>query len=640
MDKACPPDLSRYNDQSLLITDRHGQWLQAYLSQDDKYRLAPSQNTLPKTYQQLLINYEDRDFYYHHGIDYSAIVRAFWQNIQAGRVVSGASTLSMQTAKLLTPRPRTLGSKIIEAFRAWQLERRFSKAAILQIYATLIPAGGNREGLTTASYYYFNKPPDKLSLAESAWLVALPQSPKRLSSDHAAGLAARNKVLQRARDYAVIADSDYQRAIATPLRLSPTPLPQLIPHLGIYERAKKTLPHATHITTALDKALQQALHNTLTAQRPQLPDKSNLAAAIIDNDSGQWLAYAGSADFFNTQRQGQIDMLMAVRSPGSTLKPFISLLAFDRLHYQPQTTIDDTPIIGSAYQPGNYYFMEKLKQHGLPLYLPAKAKPNLSIALGGVGIRGVDLLRLYRQLANCAYQGNSQLAGQRACWQVTAILQHSRDEQGRVYWGKEPVAFKTGTSYGWRDNWLFAYTRDYTIVLWRGRADGQFSEQRASAETLIPLLRQVIALLPNPPRRYQATFAPELTTTSQLPPRLRHVGNIPATNTPTVQPPSSARNPNRLAIIAPLSDSVIDYSPALSLTFHIRGGKPPFIYLLNQQIIAQTQNRQVYYADSTAGSYQLLVIDSDGNTDEIHFRLQNSYPVNQIPKRAALQPTP
>ncbi len=433
--------------------------------------------------------------------------------------------------------------------------------------------------------------------------MALPQSPKRLSSDHAAGLAARNKVLKRARDYAIIADSDYQRAISTPLRLSPTPLPQLIPHLGIYEQAKKTPPHATHITTALDKALQQALHNTLAAQRPQLPDNSNIAAAIMDNDSGQWLAYVGSADFFNTKRQGQIDMLMAVRSPGSTLKPFISLLAFDRLHYQPQTTIDDTPIIGSAYQPGNYdgqyqgritlaqalqrsrnvpavrllaaikpmYFMAKLKQHGLPLYLPAKAKPNLSMALGGVGIRGVDLLRLYRQLANCAYQDNSQLASQRACWQVTAILQHSRDGQGRVYWGKEPVAFKTGTSYGWRDNWLFAYTRNYTIVLWRGRADGQFSEQRASAETLIPLLRQVIALLPNPPRRYQAAFATELTTASQLPARLRHVGNSPATNTPTVQPPSSARNPNRLAIIAPLSDSVIDYSPALSLTFHIRG---------------------------------------------------------------------
>ncbi len=364
--------------------------------------------------------------------------------------------------------------------------------------------------------------------------MALPQSPKRLSSDHAAGLAARNKVLKRARDYAVIADSDYQRAISTPLRLSPTPLPQLIPHLGIYERAKKTPPHATHITTALDKALQQALHNTLAAQRSQLPDNSNIAAAIMDNNSGQWLAYVGSADFFNTERQGQIDMLMAV------------------LHYQPQTTIDDTPIIGSAYQPGNYdgqyqgritlaqalqrsrnvpavrllaaikpmYFMAKLKQHGLPLYLPAKAKPNLSMALGGVGIRGVDLLRLYRQLANCAYQGNSQLASQRACWQVTAILQHSRDGQGRVYWGKEPVAFKTGTSYGWRDNWLFAYTRDYTIVLWRGRADGQFSEQRASAETLIPLLRQVIALLPNPPRRYQAAFATELTTASQLPARL------------------------------------------------------------------------------------------------------------------------
>ncbi|PID66266.1 MAG: penicillin-binding protein 1C [Gammaproteobacteria bacterium] len=667
LDTAYPPDLSRYKDISTVVTDRHGQWLRVYLSRDDKRRIATRHQQLPKDYLSLLINYEDRHFYRHNGIDVAAIFRALWQNMQAGKTVSGASTLTMQTAKLLTPRPRTLNNKIIEAFRAWQLERRFTKAEILDMYVTLAPVGGNREGLTAAAHYYLNKPVAKLSLAESAWLVALPQSPGRLSRNDAAAISARNKVLKRALDHRLIDARRYRQALAEPLTITRTPFPLLAPHLSDYSLAKaqkqisqqnsqkansQAGPPAVpgQVTTSLDKTLQSGLHQVLAAQLPLQQHNANLAAAILHNGSGEWLAYVGSADFFAASRQGQVDMLSAVRSPGSTLKPFITLLAFDWLNYQPQTTIDDTPIT-AAYHPGNYdglyqgqmtladallrsrnvpavrllqkikpdYFVSHLQKHGLTLFFPKQGSANLSVALGGVGVRGDDLAKSYRRLANCAYGTGKKpaIADSNSCRQVTHILRQSQDGKGRVFFGREPLAFKTGTAYGWRDRWLFAYSKDYTIVLWSGRADGQFAERRASAEALIPVLRQVVGLLPHPPTAYQS-FKSANTSGKQLPPRLRHVSSSQREASLSTK----KQHHRELRIAAPLPGSTIDYRRQQALNLHVRDGSPPFIYLLNDRIFAQTADRQVTFQPTVSGSYHLLVIDSKGSSAESHFYLQ------------------
>ncbi len=723
LDKLYPPDLRRYEDVSTVVTDRRGQWLRVYLSSDDKYRIQTARADLPEDYLRLLINYEDKDFYTHNGIDVSAIFRALGQNLSSGRVVSGASTLSMQTARLLMPTPRTLRGKIRQAFRAWQLERRLSKNQILSIYATLAPVGGNREGLTAASYYYLNKPVDKLSLGESAWLVALTQSPEKLSHNKLLAKLARDKVLKRALDNGIIDTSHYRQALAEPLVITPTAFPFMAPHrvarakraaVARQQRLKTTSPQIsttptkttptktratkptpskitpskiTLIKTTLDSALQRGLQQVLSAQLPQQHAKANLAGAIMDNASGQWLAYVGSADFFNKDRQGQVDMLQAVRSPGSTLKPFITLFAFDWLHFQPQTTIDDTPMV-AGYQPSNYdgrydgritlaealrrsrnvpavrllrhiqpdYFAERLQRAGVKLYLPRGGKPNLSLALGGVGVRGAQLARLYRQLARCSFAdeatadetivnervadnpleksqlARSRLADSKACKQVTQILQHSGDGQGRLYFGREPVAFKTGTAYGWRDRWIFAYSKAYTIVLWSGRADGQFAEQRASAEALIPVLRQVLGLLPNPPARAPRLGLGQAIANQHLPPRLRHVASAAevasqherAGKTAAPRALAHAQALNALTISAPLDNAVIEWQAGMPLSFRVQGGKPPYIYLLNEHLLTQTPETYLKSPAPSAGSYHLLVIDAEGNSAATRFRLQPS----------------
>ncbi|MGR6982232.1 penicillin-binding protein 1C [Testudinibacter sp. P27/CKL/0425] len=650
LDRLFPLVTSRYQQHSLLITDRHGEWLRGYLSADQSWRMPLTNNQLPNDYLILLINYEDRRFYQHHGIDYRAIMRAAGQNLRQGQIVSGASTLTMQTARLLMPHSGGWRGKITEAFRAWQLERQFSKAEILQIYMQLAPMGGNLEGIASAAHYYFNKPADKLSLAEAAWLVSLPQSPHfyhPLRYPERA-TAARNRVLSRALDSALISQEQYQRAVAQAITIQPTAFPLIAPHFT--DQAKAKAADQAIITTSLDKGLQLKLEQLLKRSLPQRHQNSNLAAAILDNRSGDYLAYVASADFFSTARHGQVDMLQAVRSPGSALKPFITLFAFDWLNYQPTTLIQDTPIVDDAYQPNNYdggyqgeislasalvrsrnvpavrllrainpfRFSQHLQRHGLPLYLPKNAQPNLSLALGGVGVKGAELLQLYRTLANCSYAQApfGALATPSACWQVTEILQQTQDQNGRLFWGKEPVALKTGTSYGWRDQWLFAYTRDYSIVLWGGRADGKFATQRASAEDLIPLLRGVLGLLDNPPRQYAPPHYPLTIRSGKLPPRLQRV-ELPRNE-------STAASAQQIATQAPLSGSTLELAQIRDLNLQISGGNPPYLWFLNDHLIYQGNDQRYLLQHANPGSYRLVVIDADGNSAQSDFRLQRN----------------
>lgn len=674
LDYFFPLDLSRYRQTSVLITDRNGEWLRWYLSPDQTWRFPiikqSAQEQLPADYLKLLINYEDRRFYQHNGIDYHAIIRAMGQNISQGRIVSGASTLTMQTARLLMPHSRNWLGKIGELFRAWQLEQHFSKAEILQMYMQLAPMGGNLEGVHTASYYYFNKPADKLSLAESAWLVSLPQSPNLYNPIRypQRAKAARDQVLARALQAGLITQEQYQSAIAQAVTINPTAFPLIAPHFTDQTRANQNKTNENNqaiIKTSLYKPLQLELEKLLNRTLNERHENSNLAAAIMDNQSGDYLAYVGSADFFSQPRAGQMDMLQAIRSPGSTLKPFITLFAFDWLNYQPNTLIQDTPIIDDAYQPNNYdgyyqgeitlanalvrsrnvpavrllrainpfRFSSHLQRQGLQLYFPNNSQPNLAVALGGVGIKGVQLLNLYRTLANCGYNQNfsAALAAPSACWQVSEILQRSQDQNGRVFWGKEPVAFKTGTAYGWRDQWLFAYTKQYSIVLWGGRADGKFSSQRASAEELIPLLRKVLGLLPDPPRSYSPPVYPFAIRGSQLPARLQRVSEKEDKQQSAVNQLSSGLP---LSINSPLNSSMLEFTQARDLNLQISGGAPPYLWFLNDNLIYQGDSTRYLLPQAGSGSYRLVVVDNLGNSSESSFRIR----VSSVPSQLNAQP--
>ncbi len=623
LDLAYPPDLALCTDYAPTVYDRHGQMLHTWLTADGKRRLPPG--ALPVSYTALLLNYEDRRYYQHHGIDPVAVIRALGENLRGGGIRSGASTLTMQAARLIYRTPHTLSGKIHQTLRALQLEYHYDKAAILNCYASLAPMGGNIEGITAGAWHHFGKTPAELSIGETAWLIALPQNPNRLADPDRAR-AARNRVLDRALQKNLIDAETHHNASHEPLAPAPHPFPQHAPHYAALARSRG------ETTTTLDRDQQTRLETILAAALPTRPPRSNLAALILDNQSGETRAYLGSADYHDKTRLGANNLLTAIRSPGSTLKPYITLYAFDHYRLHPHTPIDDTPLAG-GYNPDNYdqkylgritlaealqrsrntpavrllerigpdTFATWLEQHGLHLTILHNSPPNLTIALGGVGIRATELADLYRQLANCTYRPEqpAPLASQRACLQTSQILQKIGDSGGVLKHGAEPVALKTGTAYGWRDLWAIAYSRDYTVLLWGGRADGGYNDQRASAEALIPLMRQIVAILPNPPRHYTAPQPAWETRENTV-----------------AAPPAPG-----LRITAPTSGATIQ-NRGQAITLQTDGGVPPYTWLANRQLLRQTHSPQTLWQPPGDGDYTLDVSDQNGNHARVQLRLE------------------
>lgn len=618
-DRYFPPDTTLADKHSISITDRHGEFLHVFLSPDEQWRL-PTE-TIPKDYQRLLLSYEDRKYFSHHGVDILAIFRAAKQNIQSQRIVSGASTISMQTARLLMPHPRSFRYKFIEMWQAWQLEQRYSKEELLELYTTLIPMGGNIQGIRTAALIYFNQPIEQLSLGQYAFLVALPQSPNRTLRNP---VLARNRVLARALSYHSISEQEYQRAIVEPLDIGYFPLPRLAPH---YVKQYRAQPYQHQ--SSLDRTWQHASETLLKNALKTLDAQSNLAALIVDNQSGEYRVYIGSAER-SEQRIGYVDYLQAIRSPGSTLKPFITLFAFDRLNYRADTIIADAPLTG-RYRPENYdgqylgnitlsealirsrnipavsllatlgadNFDTALKQAGLTLHYPKHGTANLSVALGGVGVRATELAEVYRKLALCS-RGKSTLASEQACVATTKILQKVQDQNGTITLGASPIAVKTGTAYGWRDWWVVAYNDDYTWLLWGGSADGNYSQRQASAETLYPIMRQLIALTPNPPR----TYVPLATT--QIQPLSPYLDKITDTQS--------------LKIVQPIDNSRIQYKEGLAIPLKVTGGQPPYTWMINRQQQLVTSASWQYPLPSS-GIYHITVIDQNKESMSIKIRV-------------------
>jgi penicillin-binding protein 1C len=531
---------------SPVIRDRKGEWMGAYLSCDDKWRIYPPSQAKLSDLEKIILFKEDKYFYYHPGFNPFAIVRATIQNLMRGEVHSGASTLTMQLARMLHRRERTISSKLLETFRAIQLELHYSKAEILNAYLSLLPYGGNLEGITAASKLYFDKDPDFLSLSQRVILSVIPNNPNRLS------IRKNPNELRSVRDYWLrqlwqhqqITRDEYQDALTEQVQIIPLQQRLAAPHFC--QRLKSLVNNKGEIISTLDLQLQhqaKAIGDS-HIRRWQLAGISQYAVLITKNDSGNVLAYLGSSNFDNKLGQGEVDGLRAVRSPGSALKPIAYSLAYDHGYITPASMLPDIPLDFGGYQPENfdkifhgkvsasfalahslnlpavyllekiglYHFLDKLVQLEFASIRKKRKQLGLSTILGGCGITAEELIQVYLSLANRGsgpklkyIASNSldtlpRLCSPEAAWMVTQDLtQHTRPDLPNGFQNGRDVphiAWKTGTSYGRRDAWSIGYNGDYTILVWFGNFDGTASPLLSGADVATPMLFDLFNMLP------------------------------------------------------------------------------------------------------------------------------------------------
>lgn len=493
-------------------------------------------------YLDALLTYEDRWFYRHPGVNPLALVRASWQNLTGARVVSGGSTLSMQVARLLDPHSRTFLGKLRQLWRTAQLEWHLSKDEILNLYLNRAPFGGTLQGVAAASWAYLGKSPAQLTYAEAALLAVLPQAPSRLRPDRHPLRAqqARDKVLRRLGEFQVWPQSAVDEALQEPLLLAPRLEPSLAPLLARRLNRPDSPPL---IRTTLDATLQRRLEDLLLGWRARLPEYTSAAILVVEEESMAVRAYLGSVDINDAKRFGHVDMISALRSPGSTLKPFLYGMALDDGLIHSESLLQDVPRRYGDYRPGNFSmgftgavpastalssslnlpavqlleaygpkrFAAQMRVGGMPLALPALAEPNLALILGGAGSRLEDLVSGYSAFARGGKSATLRLQpddGLRerpllspgAAWIVRRILsgQARPDRDPRAELVQRPVlAWKTGTSYGFRDAWAIGVGPRYLIGVWIGRPDGTPVPGQFGLASAAPLMLQVHDLLTN-----------------------------------------------------------------------------------------------------------------------------------------------
>ena len=543
LDLAFPPPLPQRRDTSTLVVARDGTPLRAFADRDGVWRYPATPESVSPLYLQALLNYEDRWFWRHPGINPWALLRAGGQWLGSGRIVSGGSTLTMQVARILDPHTRTPWGKLKQLLRALQLEAHLHKRQILQLYLERAPFGGTIEGVEAASWAYLGKPAARLSQAEAALLAVLPQSPSRLRPDRhpEAARAARDKVLARMAALGV-----WDAETVAEARVEPVVARSLQPPLSaalLAERLRQAQPRAARILSSIDPELQRTLEERVSAYFSQLPERTSAALLVVDNASMQARAYVGSVQFGDKARLGHVDMVQAWRSPGSTLKPFLYAMALDDGLIHSESLLVDAPQSFGGYRPGNFdaafngpvgaaealrlslnvpavdlldrvgpsRFAARLANGGIGLRYPRGAGPNLAMILGGTGARLEDLVGAFAAFNRDGIAGRvryrpDQPANDRrmmspgAAWIVREILEaNPRPGYGLGTFdvGSRPrVAWKTGTSYGFRDAWAIGGTRRYTVGVWVGRPDGTPLPGQYGAVTALPLMFEVVDSLP------------------------------------------------------------------------------------------------------------------------------------------------
>lgn len=517
-----------------VVVAEDGAPLWRFADADGIWRYPVTIDEVSPRYLAALIHYEDRWFWDHPGVNPLSVARAAWQDLRAGRVISGGSTLTMQVARLLDPHPRTFGGKVRQLWRAMQLEWHLDKRQILTLYLNRAPFGGTLQGIGAASWAYLGKPPAQLSYAEAALLAVLPQAPSRLRPDRwpQRAQAARDKVLSRMEIQGVWPVQAVKEAKEEPVWLFPRQVPQLAP---LFARRVLAASREEKIVTTLDAGLQRQLEEMALNWKSRLPPRSSLAILVVDHTDMKVRGWVGSADLADDSRFGHVDMVTAVRSPGSLLKPFIYGLAMDDGLIHPASLLQDVPRHFSDYRPGNFdsgfhgpvsmsdalqrslnlpavqvleaygpkQFAARLRNAGLPLSLPAGAEPNLSLSLGGAGARLSDIVAAYSALARHGRAGQLRLLpgeplverpllSPGAAWIIRRILAgEDQPLPDSALPQVVPLATKTGTSYGYRDAWAIGVNARYVIGIWTGRPDGTPVVGQFGFISAVPLLNQV-----------------------------------------------------------------------------------------------------------------------------------------------------
>lgn len=668
-----PPPLAAVAENSRLVLDRSGRLLRPFTTSSGIWRLPVTTDDVDPRYVAMLLAYEDKRFYEHGGVDFRASGRAMLQFIRNGRGISGASTLTMQAARLLDNRPtRSYTAKIGQVFRAWQLESTLRKRDILDLYVRLAPFGGNIEGVRAASLAYFGKEPKRLTVAEAALLVALPQSPEQRRPDRGAPITrkARDRVIDRAAAAGVISPAEATFAKQQPAQTIRHGFPSLAAHLS--ERlAAASRDNELHLT--LDARLQEGIEALAARHATKAGPKLSVAAMVVDHQSGEVLAHVGSAGYFDADRNGPIDMTQAVRSPGSALKPFIYGLAFEAGLAHPETLIEDRPTRFGRYAPTNFddtfhgtvtvrqalqtslnipavkmlsaispaRLSSRLRQAGFGIDVPR----NLTVALGGVGLRLEDLTGLYVALARggepvtlrytlapAGEQRGDSVGGQPtasplltplAAWYVANVLRGAPPPPHAKGGG---VAFKTGTSYGFRDAWAAGFDGRYTVAVWIGRPDGTPTPGLMGLTAAAPLLFDVFAQI-SPEREPLPPAPPGVisASTAALPPplmRFHEAGAAAASGTTS----ASADPAVHIAFPPDRAELELGKEPdggPTPIVFKAEGGALPFTWLVNgAPIEAAPHRREAYWTPGGEGFVQLSVIDAQGQVDRVMVRLR------------------
>lgn len=630
------------------VVGRDGALLRAFPVADGRWRLDPG--AVDPGFTDMLLAYEDRRFWQHGGVDPLALIRAAGQSVLAGRIVSGGSTLTMQTARLLEE--GTTGEvrgKLRQMRVALALERRLSKPQILALYLRLAPYGGNLEGIRAATLSWLGKEPRRLTPAESALMIALPQSPAARRPDRSpdAARAARDRVLARAVRGGVLDQGAADAARTEPLPRTRRPFPALAPHLtGALHRAD---PGAARIATTIDPGLQRAAEALARRAIAGQADQVTAALILADHHTGEILAQVGAAVWTDDRQAGFVDMTTAPRSPGSVLKPFAYALAFDDHIAHPETLIEDRPVAFGRYAPQNFdrrfrgtvtirqaliaslnipavrvadatgpaRLAAMLERGGARLVLPRGEAPGLAVVLGGVGVSLRDLAQIYAGLANLGQRVDlsplpgaggpraARMTSRAAAWQVAQILAQVPPPPGAAA-GR--IAHKTGTSYGHRDTLALGFDGQFVGAVWMGRADGTPVPGAFGGDLAAPILFELFdrargGAVPLPPPPPEVLMLP----TARLPTPLQHFRVPGAVLT--------ARGGDDAPELAFPPDGAQIEAPSGRLVVKVRDGAPPYTWLANGAPVAvASADTATEIALPGRGFVDLSVIDARGRS--------------------------
>jgi len=555
-----PLPVENLNRYGKLVLAENGKILRTFLTEDQQWCFPPSTNTdIPKKLQAAVLNYEDRFFYAHQGINIPSLIRAFYLNLKSGKIVSGGSTITMQVARIMDPKPRTLTSKLIEILQAFKLEIIYSKKAILRFYLDNAPYGGNIRGIRAASLKYFGKEPLQLSWGETAVLAVLPNTPGLITpgSRHDQLLKKRNRLLEKLADTGFITKETLITSKLEPIPTKSRSFPWLSPHLArkLSDKVQENI-----ISTTIDYHLQGLVESILKQHSVYLQYHgiANISCLVVDNETGWMKVYCGSQDFNDSKNQGQVDGVMASRSPGSTLKPFLYALSIDAGMIVPQTLMQDVPTFFGPFQPenadGNYSGLVTAKEalirslnvpavrllnlYGIkPFYNFLKASGTstlfrnpddygLTLIIGGCEMKLFELVRLYRGLANYGSFSDLillrsdkksapelQLISPGASYLILDVLKELNRPGSEYYWhqyeNQYPLAWKTGTSFGQRDAWAIGVNPQWTIGVWVGNFQGDVNPSLSGAASAAPVLFDIFNTLPHDPDKiwFQAPVA-------------------------------------------------------------------------------------------------------------------------------------